>query len=369
MDLTVDDRESQIGAAARQLFASVLDEERRRAIEDHQDVERLRKAMRGLGDGGWLVAPSDSLSLFDRLPFFLEAGAALVPGVCSNAIAASTLLQGHENLQLAIERADLLVSYVETDSGDEDDASFVPLALIPEPGSVRRLRGRVPLVEYGAVADVFLLVAENLETDSRAVVLVRGEQAGLERRARVAFGYDFRADLVVDVAVDDADVLCLEPRGAGSGAAQHLREVRSAIRLVECAGGARAVTKRTVEYVNTRHQFGKPLSHFQAVKQHAADMLILSEGASLLAAEALACVSSGALAPVELAWAKAFVPGAFKEVTLWAHQLHGGMGYARESDLFRWSERAKLRQLETDWSVDDAALVEVLRAPRPTGRA
>ena len=32
-------------------------------------------------------------------------------------------------------------------------------------------------------------------------------------------------------------------------------------------------------------------------------------------------------------------------MTLTAHQLHGGMGYLRETDLHLWSERAKVTEL------------------------
>ena len=37
---------------------------------------------------------------------------------------------------------------------------------------------------------------------------------------------------------------------------------------------------------------------------------------------------------------------AYKQATLIAYQLHGGMGFVRETDLHLWSERAKTTEIQ-----------------------
>jgi hypothetical protein len=83
------------------------------------------------------------------------------------------------------------------------------------------------------------------------------------------------------------------------------------------------------EDLEQRRASRHPLAAFQAVKQHAADMLILSAGAFLLAIDALAAVDAERAAAPVLWRARSGVPRTYKDVSLWAHQLHGGMGYAR----------------------------------------
>ncbi len=56
-------------------------------------------------------------------------------------------------------------------------------------------------------------------------------------------------------------------------------------------------------------------------------------------------VGRGDLAEREVAIAKLKCNEAYKRTTLDAHQLHGGMGYLRETDLHLWSERAKVTEL------------------------
>lgn len=363
MDLTLNESEREVRSAARRLFAGVLGEEERAAIEDRQDEAVLRGVVAAVGRNGWLAPASPGSQLFERMPFFAEAGAALAPGLVSSAVAGGHALaaQGRDDLQADVERGELLLT-VASDARRAGLASAREAPLALDGGAGGRLRGTLRLVEYGAVADVALVLVG--EPGAQDVVVVDLRAAGVERIPRPTFGNDFRADLRLDVELGGS-----ASSGQDGGTAAAVRAAQTAIRVVECGGAARAVAKRTVDYVNTRHQFGKPLSQFQAVKQHAADMLILSEGAFWLAVQALAAVDSeGPQAPA-LSWAACWVPRAFKEVTLWAHQLHGGMGYARESNLFRWSERAKLRQIDLESQLDRQAVLDALQAEAVSARA
>lgn len=113
-----------------------------------------------------------------------------------------------------------------------------------------------------------------------------------------------------------------------------------ALQAREIAGGCQAVIDRTVSYVAEREQFGRAIGTFQAVQHLIADMHIATAAVRLAAARATFRVGRGDLATHEVASATMKSSDAYPFVTLTAHQLHGGMGYVRESDLHLWSERA-----------------------------
>jgi alkylation response protein AidB-like acyl-CoA dehydrogenase len=75
-------------------------------------------------------------------------------------------------------------------------------------------------------------------------------------------------------------------------------------------------------------------------------MAIMVDGARFTSYEAIWRLSEGLPARKELAVAKAFTSDAYREVTLTAHQVHGGIGYMNEFDLQFYSRRAKAIELK-----------------------
>jgi alkylation response protein AidB-like acyl-CoA dehydrogenase len=110
-------------------------------------------------------------------------------------------------------------------------------------------------------------------------------------------------------------------------------------------GGADAVLETTTRYVCEREQFGMKLGTFQAVQQMVAVMAIDLEGARHATRQALWRLAEGLPAVRELAIAKAWTGRAYRDITLAAHQLHGGAGYVVDHDLHRYSARAKQSEL------------------------
>jgi alkylation response protein AidB-like acyl-CoA dehydrogenase len=87
------------------------------------------------------------------------------------------------------------------------------------------------------------------------------------------------------------------------------------------------------------------LGTFQAVQQMTAVMAIALEGARHTTRQALWLLAEGRKADREIAIAKAWTSRAFREVTVLAHQLHGGAGYVREHELPRHSLRAMASEM------------------------
>jgi len=98
---------------------------------------------------------------------------------------------------------------------------------------------------------------------------------------------------------------------------------------------AQAALDRTVEYVQTREQFGKPLIDFQAVQNDLADMVVQVEGARLLVYRAAMEAGTGLPDSLQVSIAKRAANQAGKTVSDMAIGLHGGNGYTEEYGIER----------------------------------
>ena len=141
-----------------------------------------------------------------------------------------------------------------------------------------------------------------------------------------------------------------------------MRRRLAALLCAELVGGAEAALEMTVKHVCEREQFGVRLGTFQAVQQMTAVMAIDVEAARHVTRQALWRLAQRLPADREVAIAKAWTGRAFRDVTVLAHQLHGGAGYVVEHPLHRHSLRAKAAELlfgsTEDWLED---LAERLR--------
>lgn len=98
---------------------------------------------------------------------------------------------------------------------------------------------------------------------------------------------------------------------------------------------AQAALDRSIEYVTSREQFGKPLIEFQAVQTDLADMVVLVEAARLLVYRAAAEAGTGLPDSLQVSIAKRAANEAGKKVSELAIGLHGGNGYAEDYGIER----------------------------------
>jgi alkylation response protein AidB-like acyl-CoA dehydrogenase len=127
-----------------------------------------------------------------------------------------------------------------------------------------------------------------------------------------------------------------------AGAAGHARAIARTILAAECAGGASECCEVAVAYAKERHQFGRPIGTYQAVKHHCADMLVAAEVATAAVWDAARASADGDVAGFELASAVAAVLAgpAFLENAHLNTQVHGGIGYTWEHDAHLLLRRA-----------------------------
>ncbi|MXX76939.1 MAG: hypothetical protein F4210_00725 [Holophagales bacterium] len=120
--------------------------------------------------------------------------------------------------------------------------------------------------------------------------------------------------------------------------------VMAVARSAMIAGAMERILDLTIEHVQGRVQFGRPLARFQAVQQLVAVMASHAAVVGVAADTAIAAVETvldrdAGDATFVAACAKARASEACYEVTRIAHQLHGAIGYTREHDLHRFTRR------------------------------
>jgi acyl-CoA dehydrogenase len=139
-----------------------------------------------------------------------------------------------------------------------------------------------------------------------------------------------------------------------------LHERLAVARCAQIAGALRAALQRSVEYAGTRKQFGRAIGQFQAVQQQLAQFG--TEVAAASAAATAACRAMARLGNGVTAADARFTIGAAKlrcnlaigVGTSTAHQVHAAIGFTREYDLRRstqrlWSWRSEGGN-DRDWS-------------------
>lgn len=165
--------------------------------------------------------------------------------------------------------------------------------------------------------------------------------------------------VVVDPAVDGVTVTPLESldttRSIGSvaltsvsipvdrvlrGAARNARTVFRILASAEAVGVSWAALEMAVEYAKVREQFGRTIGTFQAVKHHAANMLVNAETATAAAWDAARSDD------LDSAWFPAAVAAtlAIRAQVFNAQnniQLHGGIGFTWEHDAHLYLRRAR----------------------------
>jgi alkylation response protein AidB-like acyl-CoA dehydrogenase len=145
-------------------------------------------------------------------------------------------------------------------------------------------------------------------------------------------------DVVLDGFAPTPDMVLADGDAAKAMHDQLSLSAHTAI-AADCLGGANAILASTIDYLNTRKQFDRPLAMFQALKHRVADMKI-----GLAAAEALfwSRVSNPDASGLEMGAMKAFATRAYADIVEEAVQLHGGIGLTSEHHCHLYLKRATL---------------------------
>jgi alkylation response protein AidB-like acyl-CoA dehydrogenase len=229
------------------------------------------------------------------------------------------------------------------------------------------LSGAKAHVIDGHTADLLVVVARAPGARGREGVRLFAMPAttsGIERRHTPALDATRKqAEIVLrDVRVPRSALL--GDAGAGGGGSAVLDVIvdraRAAV-AVEQVGGAQRCLDMALAYAQERHQFGRPIGSFQAIKHKLADMLTDVETAR---AAAYAAGFAAAHDVTELSMAapiaKAWCSDAFFRCAAESIQIHGGIGFTWEHDAHLYFKRAK----STETFLGDATAHRELCAQR-----
>jgi len=200
-----------------------------------------------------------------------------------------------------------------------------------------RVTGRVAhMLDVGA--DAMIAPIESPPASPR-LALVKASAPGVSAVLTPAIDIT-RALGAIEFKDGEAEIIALTP--AQWSALQDHAHIALAC---DSLGGAEAILDRTVAYMQTREQFGRPIGSFQALKHRAAQWKVLLEAARALVQSAVAKWEAGdpALA-IAASAAKFYACDAYAAIAGDAVQLHGGIGFTWEHECHLYLKRAKLNQ-------------------------
>lgn len=202
-------------------------------------------------------------------------------------------------------------------------------------GDVWILDGRKSVVLHGDSADFLIVSARTAgaATDEEGITLflVGRETNGLSIRGYPTNDGQRAAEVTLD-GVRITPEAMLGERDQAFAAIDKVIDQAMAALCAEAAGSMTALYEMTVEYLNTRRQFGAPLASFQALQHRAVDMLMACEQATSAAYLAALAWSEDDAASRRriMAAAKVTIGRSGRFVGQQAIQLHGGIGMTDE---------------------------------------
>jgi alkylation response protein AidB-like acyl-CoA dehydrogenase len=350
MRLISDQDQRDLAAMCRDVLASECPTTLARALHSPDGVRITPALWNALAEAGVLgLAIEEQLGgsgggLVDLGVFSVEAGRALCPTVVHSTLHAARAvdwLGGPEARETWLPSLASGAARATTALWNPRNAAVpTPSVRAREDGDGWRLHGVADFVADADLADLIVVSAE-VRSGTMGFVVDAGS-AGLSVEPLAMMGGHRAFALGFD------DMVVGDPRrilgGAEGIAAKDLRRVANAAVALLCldlVGVAEAVLQRTVDYTKIREQFGRPIASFQAAQHLVADMHIALAAARLAAQSAVFWIGRGRTATRETAIAK-MRAAAVKQITLDAHQLHGGMGYVVDTDLHLFSERARV---------------------------
>jgi alkylation response protein AidB-like acyl-CoA dehydrogenase len=288
----------------------------------------------GLADLGVLsIAVPDEVggtggSLLDLAAALEETAAAIIPGPVLPSALAGVLISRHGTPDAAKALAPSLAD------GSLPAAVTLTAAEVTgrrTPGGGLRVSGHAGAV-LGATPDAQLVLAAAVGADEVWFTL-SPQHPGVT--ARPVTAVDTSRPLA---HVDLADVEVPTDAVLTGLTSAEVTDLAAVLATAEAAGIAGWTLQTATEYARTRHQFGRPIGGFQAVKHLCAQMLVRAETAR--AAVYAAAVTAD---PVDIAAARLLADEAAERGARDCLQVHGGMGFTWECEVQLHLKRAWVR--------------------------
>ena len=212
------------------------------------------------------------------------------------------------------------------------------------------INGSKMFITQGSVAGVYVILAvtdREKGRDGVTAFLIEAGTPGLSAGKNL-HKLGMRSSDTVELVFEDLEVKPGSVVGeVNSGFRDTMRNLAGGrISIAALAVGiGRGAMDEALAYAKERHQFGRPISSFQAIQWMIADATTELDAASLLTFRAAYRKDAGKPFVQEAAIAKLFASEAAMRSTIKAVQILGGYGYIREYPLERHMRDAKLCEI------------------------
>ena len=358
MDFSLTDQQRLIRDTVRQF----MDGEVRPLVKELEREERFPlELLKKLGEMGccgmrvpeeWGGAGLDTISYVLMLEEVSRVYTAMSTalGVTNSAVQAPLVKFGSEAqkqryLKL-LAAGEILGSFCLTEAGAGSDAAGIQ-ATAKRVGENYRLNGAKTWVTNGGVAGVYLVFAKTApQAGAKGVTAFLVEPAfpGF-KTGRHEDKMGQRSSPSVEILLNDCQVPAANRLGEeGQGlkiALGALDGGRIGI-AAQAVGLAQGALDESIKYAKQRRAFGKPIGEFQAIQWMIADMQTELEAARNLAYYAAWLKDSGKPMGAAASKAKLYASEMANRVAYKAVQIHGSLGYSRETDVERMYRDARV---------------------------
>src|SRR6266446_5567592 len=358
MDFSLTDHQILIRDTVRQF----METEVRPLVKDLEREEKfpldLLKKIADMGCCGMLMPEEWGGPGLDTVSYVLMieevarvyAAMSTALGVTNSAVQVPLLQFGSEaQKQKYLKRlasGEILGSFCLTEAAAGSDAAGIQ-ATAKRDGEIYRLNGAKTWVTNGSVAGVFIIFAK---TDQSAggkgitAFLVEPSFQGFKiGRHEDKMGQ--RSSPSVEILLNDCEVPAANRLGEEG---QGLKIALSALDggrigiAAQAVGLAQGALDESIKYAKQRKAFGKSISEFQAIQWMIADMQTELEAARGLTYYAAWLKDSGKLMGSAASKAKLYASEMVNRVVYKAVQIHGSVGYSRETDVERMYRDARV---------------------------
>jgi alkylation response protein AidB-like acyl-CoA dehydrogenase len=353
MKLAVSEEQRELRDAVRRFCDDKAPVARARALMDTEsgyDAAVWTQAAQQLGLPGMAI-PEEyggaGFTFVEQAIVLEELGAVLYGGpyLASAILAANALLAGGDDQAkrdllpgIAAGETVATLAFTEDDGGWGIDATTLG-AKQADDGWV--LDGHKNFVLAGHTADLLLVVGRT--PAGLSLFAVEAGASGLTRTPLATLDQT-RGMARLEFASTPARLIGAE--GAGAATLGHTLNVAAVAQGAEQLGGAQRALDMTLDYLKLRHQFGRALGSFEALKHRCADLLMEVESArSAITYAAWAVAQDDEELPVVASLVKAYASETFFHVAAECIQMHGGIGFTWEHDAHLYFKRAKSSEL------------------------
>ena len=248
-----------------------------------------------------------------------------------------------------IAEGNLLFAFALTEPGSGSDAASLRTAAVRKDGNFL-INGQKTFCSCADVANYIYTAAR---TDSKApkhkgisTFLVPRDAPGLEIRGIKKLGHknmSLSEVFFADTPVSEGNMV----GNLNEGWINILHNVgRERFYLSAiCVGSAQAVLDSALKYAKEREQFGKPIGHFQLIKEKLVNMQMEIDAARLLMYRTAWRIQEGLPYAMEASTAKLFSSEAYTRAATQGMQILGGYGYTMEYDMQRHFRDAKMYEI------------------------